>query len=167
MRLWCTAPAFAAALLVFGGPAQAADGQVTIIARYVNSLDRVEPEPQSGIVTRHELTVVLSGGKQIAENWNNQAGRTVNRSASIRILGETGERGGAWRVMPGNKLQRSIDYPQNTTLLTIAVDGQSCRLDIAYHLKPGFSDYTFRRARSREWAHYREPKAVSRECAIQ
>lgn len=156
-----------AAICAAPGTASAAEGQVTITGVYVNILDRIAPRPRSGIESRHEFTIVLSNGKQVTENWNRQSGRTVRRSSSVKILGETGESGGAWRVVSGDKLQRSFDYPQNITLLTVSVSGQSCQLSTEYRLKPGFADYTFRRSRSREWANYDKPRTISTSCVIQ
>jgi hypothetical protein len=146
-----------------------ANKPVTIRVNYSNVVDRAKPDPKQGIVTNHSLTVTLSGFNNVQEQWDSRSGRSSRQSSSARILGgsET-ERGGTWKVAGPEQLVRRIDYPQNWTVITIRVTGQtSCEAKIDYVLKPGFKIFTFRRLLSREIAYYSRAQALQSTCQIQ
>jgi hypothetical protein len=163
--------AFAVAITV-GVPSVAAaapNDTSTIIVTYVNSLDRLNPSPQKGIITQMNLTVALSGQNTIQEKRDSRSGRNSRQSGSVLTLGgsatEAGER---WRVTGPKQLVRRSEFPQNWTIITITVTGEkSCQAKIEYHLKPGFSTYTFRRLVSREIAYYSRAEVTSATCQIQ
>ena len=147
----------------------ATGGAATIRVSYETSINRLRPEPQSGIVTQHNFTVVLSGTKNIEERWDVKVGGNSRQSASVKVLGgSSSEKGGQWRVGNANQLIRRAEYPQNWSITTITLTGPtSCQAAIKNTLKPGFKEYTFRRHLSREIAFYDKPQVKSLTCQIQ
>lgn len=149
--------------------AVAQSDSVTIRAGYVTVQDRVRPDPRTGIRTRHEITILLSGRNRIDERWDSRSGRLSRNSAHVKTLGgSAGEGSEAWRVLPGNRIRRTINREQSTTTLTISVTDQDrCELDVRYQLKPGYSEIKARMMAREEWGYYVNARAVDMSCRVE
>jgi hypothetical protein len=161
-------PAICLAFVALAAEDACAQDRVTIDGFYENRVTRLRPQPKREIVAQYRVSVVLSAGNQVDESWDSTAGRTRRTKRSTRVLGgSTEETGGSWRVLAENQLQRTIDYPQNVTIITITVnDDRTCKLTTEYELKSGFTEYMFRRWASREWAYFTQPQTMSTRCSI-
>jgi hypothetical protein len=172
MRRWraSTIVALIVADLVHATRLSAAqDGVVTIRVSYSYRVDRIRPEPESGILQNRSLSMVLSGPKDIEEHWAEQSPRRRYQSTSRRVLGGgDSETGGRWHVLGPKRLVRQIDYPQNWTIITIAVGGEkSCSATIGHVLKPGYREFTFPRVGDRRIAYFTQPRVVESSCQIE
>jgi hypothetical protein len=147
----------------------AQDGSVTIRVSYSYVVDRIRPEPQSGIRQNRNLVVVLPGAKNIEEHWSEQSPGRQYQNTSRRVLGGSdSETGGRWHVLGPKRLVRQIDYPQNSTVITVSVTGErSCQVTIGHVLKPGYREFTFPRVGSRQIAYFNQPRAVESTCQIE
>jgi hypothetical protein len=158
------------AILIIHVSSDAAEqGRVTIHVKYINKFDRLLPNPRDGIVSEHNLTVILSGANEVVEKWDSRSGQLTRQSASQRVLGGSdSERGGRWQVVGPKQLVRRIEYPQNSTIITITVTGEkSCQAAIDYVLKPGYREFTLRMMANQQLAYYRNVRTISSSCEIQ
>lgn len=117
-------------------PALAGDA-TTVQLEWTEIVDRVSPNPRSGIITRKQASLSLSGQNQVAESRSSVSGRFGSRAAT------SGRLGGGWRVGENNSLVKSEDYPHHTRTMSVTVSGSSCRLEVTHRLKAGFTDYVY------------------------
>lgn len=148
--------------------ARAQSDTVTIRASYTTVMDRVRPDPRSDVRSRHSLELRLSGVRRVDESWQSRSGRFGRESHRVKQLGGGDEEGtGAWRVLPNNRIQRKINYTQSVTTLTITVDRDDrCRLDVSSALKPGFSEFRFRRQSTGDWGYFVNRRANDLSCEV-
>jgi hypothetical protein len=141
---------------------------VNIRAEYSATVDRLKPNPRSGIAMRQNFDVRLSGSNQVSENTSRRAGGTADNFQSQRVLGQTASDGGflKWRVAGPNRLQRVVQYPQNVTTMTITTNGSSCTFDVQFQAKPGFSDYNFKMIEGGGLGTFTQPRVQSTSCSI-
>ena len=163
--------ALALALATGGAPATvlAQSDAVTLRASYTIALDMLEPLRMSGLSATHTVTARLSGLNRIEESWDSRAGSTRRSSSSVRVLGGASSEGGnSWRVAPGNRLVRTVNWPQSVTTITLKVDrADRCSVEVTQRLKPGFSTFRYKRISTGEWATYAQPRIVSSECRVE
>ena len=154
--LWAAAPAFAQS-----------DG-VTISATYTLVMDRLRPDPRPDVRTVQSLVLRLSGVRRVDENWQARSGRFSSETRRVRAIGGSAQEGrGVWRVLPGNRIQRQVQHPQSVTTLTIMVDrGDRCVLDVTSALKPGFSEYKFRRQSTGGVGYFANRRVVDVACTV-
>lgn len=150
-----------ACLLLLSPTAFAQERAVEIEASYTVTVDRLSPNPQAGIITRQNLRLHLSGRNRVEEVWQRRSGFASREQAATERLGR-----GRWRILPGNRIVEVIDAPQNVTVVTITASGNACRIDVDYRLKPGFSEYVFRRVTNRRFAFFDKPRVIASECHI-
>jgi hypothetical protein len=150
-------------------PVFAQADSVTLRASYTVELDMLEPRRISGLRATHTVTVRLSGLNRIDESWDSRAGRKRGSSASVRVLGgASSERGNSWRVAPGNRLVRTINWPRNVITITLTVDhADRCSIEVTQRLKPGFSTFRYKRISTGEWATYAQSRVVASECRVE
>jgi hypothetical protein len=166
LRWLCFGAAGLGTLILAGSPTRA--DSVTIDASYDMVFDRLRPNPRAAIQAHHTVRVRLSADKKVAEEWFNTTSGLVRRPAYSRVLGERSPEGGVgeWQVAGPSELRRVLNFPQNITTLTISVTGTECSLRVSFLLKPNFSEFTYRRVRTREWAYYSQPRILKTQCAI-
>lgn len=147
-------------LALSAAPATASDA-TTLQLDWTEVVDRVSPNPQSGIVTRKRSSVSLAGTNQISEQRSSTSGRFSSGAAISDRLG------GGWRVGNENSLIKSEDYPHHTRTMTVRVSGNSCRLEVAHTLKPGFTDYVYPMlSRPGQQGTYSRIATLSTACSI-
>ena len=123
--------------------------------------DRLRPDPQRGVSVTNRFQVELEQSGSVNEDRSRASGRFSDSANRRTKLGD------GWQVRGDNQIQRTITHPQSTAVLTITTTGKSCRLDVQYSLKPGFSEYQYRRVKDQTKAFFSEPKVVATSCAIQ
>ncbi|WP_342362109.1 hypothetical protein [Terrarubrum flagellatum] len=171
-RLAVIAGAGLLAAASLASPARAqAQGDTVIEGSYYTVSDRLRPDPASGLRSLQRFRIVLSGANQISETWraSNAFGFGGSTTQRTRVLGGSAEEGGSrWQVAASNKLVRTVNHPQSTTFITVTtVSNKTCRVDVDYRLKPGFSEFKFRRRVDRKWAYFANTHAESPSCWIQ
>ncbi len=112
------------------------------------------------------FTLDLSGKSAIHEEWSGRNNRNRQKSNSQQYtLGE--QAGGvAWHVLGSNQLQKTVNFRRHTMTLTITTSGAQCRLDVAFHLKPGFSDILLPRGGAGKSTRFSLPKTLETSCRI-
>src|ERR1043166_7272789 len=155
----------AIAATAFPIPAMAADTQIH--ATYTADYDRIRPDPYKGIHLKNTLEVTLSGVNEVKEANTRQTGNISDQQKGLKILGQKSPDGGSsWTVAGPSKLVRVVNSPQSTTTMTIDVDGTSCKFDVKFELKQGFTEYMFKQVRNGQMGYFTEPKVSSTTCAI-
>jgi hypothetical protein len=129
---------------------------------YTMMYDRIRPEPQKNVRVTASFNVELAEGGAVKEEINRSAGPFADNFKNKAKLGD-----GQWDVISEKELRRTIEQPQSTLVLTIAVDGKSCTVEPKFSLKPGFKEYKFRRITDGTMAFFTEPKIQSTTCTIQ
>ena len=147
------------AFLAFTTWAAAAD--TSIHAEYTATYDRLRPAPYKGIHLKNAIDVTLSGANTVRETNTRAAGKFSDSKTGSGALGS-----GGWKVLEENKIQKTIDQPQSTTEMTIAVDGATCRFDIQFKLKPGFKEFAFIKITDGKVGYFTEPKVQTTTCDI-
>ena len=152
--------AFAIVGIVVGStPAAAAKIKISYSWVY----DQISPEPKKNVRVTTNLDVALEEGGKVKEDLTRTSGRASNGFKTGTKLGN-----GQWNVISEKQLQRTLDQPQSTLVLTITtIDDKSCKLDMKWALKPGFNEYKFRRITDGTTALFTEPKVQSTSCSIQ
>jgi hypothetical protein len=123
----------------------------------------VRPEPQKNVRVTANFDVSLSQTGEVKESVTRAAGNVSDGFKTGTKLGN-----GQWDVISEKQLQRTFDQPQSTMVMTITtIDDKSCKLDLKWTLKSGFSEYKFRRITDGTMAFFTEPKVQSTTCTIQ
>jgi len=112
-----------------------------------------------------EFTLSLSGKGAIHEEWSGQNSHLQKSSTHDYTLGSAAG-SVTWHVLGSNKLQKTVNFRQHTQTLTIVTNGKECHLDVAFRLKPGYSDMFAPRADTGEWTHFSLPKTLESSCTI-
>lgn len=128
---------------------------------YTMTHSRLRPDPMKDITATVRYEVNLGQSGSIKEDRKRTAGSLADAESQNRKLGD-----GQWKVTGENQLQRTINAPQSTTVMTITTNGNSCKLDIKFMLKAGFSEYKYKRIDNGTMAFYGEPSGVSTTCNI-
>jgi hypothetical protein len=146
--------------VVSAAPALAA---ATIKIEYSMVYDRIRPQPQKNVRVTAKFDVALAEDGEVKENITRAAGNVSDSFKKGVKLG-----GGQWDVISEKELQRTINQPQSTLVITITmVDDKSCTMDVKWTLKPGFNEFKFRRITDGSFAFFTEPKVQSKTCTIQ
>ena len=129
--------------------------------------ERIRPDPQRGVTLNYSMDVTLSGASDVNESSTRKSGGMSANYGGMKILGQkAGGDHSSWRVAGPNRLERVVNWPQNTTTMAIVVSGRTCRLDVQYTLKPGFNEYMFRQVRNNQIAYFTQPRVQSTTCTI-
>lgn len=131
-----------------------------IKAGYTMVYDRIRPDPQSGVKVTANFDVSLNESGAVAEQIKRNAGKANDRFDNKTKLG------GGWRVTAANQLQRTIDQPQSTLVVTITTSGSSCAVEAKWILKSGFTEFKFKRITDGSWAFFTQPQVTSTTCSI-
>jgi hypothetical protein len=159
--VWTT---FAAACML-ASPVMA---DTVIRAEFTADYDRIRPEPYPGIHLKNTLNVTLSGVSGVKESNTREAGNVSDSHSGMKILGqESSDGGSSWHVAGPSRLERVVNQPQSVTTMAIEVSGTTCKLDVQFKLKPGFTEYMFKQIRNGKMGFFTEPKVSSTTCAIQ
>jgi len=129
----------------------------------------ISPRNLPNTPATQRYTVRLSGANQVSEERNVKAGRFSHDQQQLRVLGQTGNDGGAkgaWRVAGPNRLQRTRDLPQSIEIITLQVQGQSCTVSLETRLKPGFQDYKYIALSTKKYHTYSKPVVTGTTCTI-
>jgi hypothetical protein len=157
-------PAALAAVCIVASPAQAADTH--IIAQFTAVYERIRPEPQP-VKLNNTLEVTLSGVSGVKETNTRQTGPMSDNQKGIKILGQKTPGGGSsWSVAGPDRLVRTVEAPQSITTMSIEVSGTTCKFDVQFKLKPGFTEYMFKQVRNGQMGYFTEPRVQSTTCVI-
>ena len=161
----CVRPVLAAMMIALPAPVMAADTHIT--ATFTADYDRIRPDPYPGIHLKNTLEVTLSGVNEVKETNTRQAGNLSDNQKGLKILGQKSPDGGSqWKVTGESRLERVVNGPQSIITQTIEVSGTSCKLDVKFELKPGFTEYVFKQIRNGQPGYFTEPKVSSTTCTI-
>jgi hypothetical protein len=155
-------------VLLACAPAWAQGGETEIHAEYSATFDRLAPSPRSGITYSHSFDVTLSGDNSVSESADRRSGRAIDNFNRRRVLGQSGSDGShlEWRVVGPHKLQRVSNHRQSISRMTITVEGNRCRFDVSYSLKPGYREFIFPMIGSDTMGKYTRPRVTSTTCSI-
>jgi len=160
----------AAAFPVWAAQPAPAEADTTLTIEYVETHDRLDPDPKPGITVRHTLEATLSAGNHVVENDRREVG------GRKRVFVAHGQNQGAlgdntawatWRVIGPHQLERL--FAGHGFLLKIDVEtgpADACAVTVAYLLQAGFTSVMSRRADTGEPARISLPKVVSAQCSI-
>ncbi len=137
-------------------------GATKIHLSWVDSFDRIEPEPLNGIVLAKAMTLTLSDNKQVAEQHRASAGQLQWGWKIGSTLGQ------GWKVVGPNVLSRTDSFPNNITSWKVVVSGQTCVFTISHSLKAGAKNFvTPMISRPGRAGHYSRLEATQPRCAIE
>ena len=158
--------ALGALAAIYAPSARAQDNrQTTIEIDYSTTADRLRPEPSSGVVTDHHLTVTLSNGNHVDESRRSHSGAYNGSWDHATVLGQEGG-GPKFRVLGPNRLGRVVDFPAGVETVTITTSDASCRIEVVYRLKAGAGEWIQRRLKNNEIAYWTLPRVTSSSCSI-
>ena len=151
----------------------AKETQITI--NFVETHDRLDPDPRPGITRSATIEATLSGNGQIHENnadyikgnaKRNKPGNGMRQGENDEKLGDTATRV-VWRVDGPHKLQRLLVGKQFIMVAEIeVVQDASCSVEIKYLLQKGYTDVVMRRRDNGELAKFSLPKVLNSSCSI-
>ncbi len=163
---------FAWAFAPWAGLAGEAKHSVITI-EFIETHDRLDPDPKAGISRSVKIEATLSGDGQVHENDVSGFGRGKkhnpgwSENENDEKLGDTSSKV-VWRVEGPHKLQRLVVGKQFLTVADVDVgqDG-SCSVQIKYLLQKGYSEVIMRRRDNGEFAKFSLPRVLSSSCSIQ
>ncbi len=136
-----TCPAFF--FLVAAASAQ----QINIHLEFDQELDQVSPTPQ--LVTQLvKVNATLSPGGEMNATSDLNSSTKHNRvggshdEAQLRLGARSGNE---WKVVDKNWLVNIVDLGSFKRAILLTVNGSSCSAEVDFELKPGFTDYEFKR----------------------
>lgn len=153
---------FLVLVLFIGCAVTEAQAAAKIKINYSLMYDRLRPEPQKNVVVNQAMDVALEESGAINEALVRSAGSVSDQFKTGARLG-----GGLWEVVGENELRRTFDQPQSTFVITIKTQDKTCTVEPKFTLKPGFTEYKFRRITDGTFAFFTEPKIQSTGCVIQ
>jgi hypothetical protein len=129
--------------------ASASAQQIHIHLDFDQELDQVSPAPD--LVTQViQVNATLSpNGEMNATNDLKGGGRRKGRNREISHdesqlrLGAKSEN--EWKVVDKNRLINIVDLGSFKRAILLTVNGSTCSAEVDFELKPGFSDYEFKR----------------------
>ncbi len=136
---------------------------------YDSVMDMVRPEVRPGIAVHHNLQITVSGAGNLSEGRNRSAGPYQDRNAMMQVLSSSGDDAtyASWRAAPDGRLVRVQNDPQSTrTMIVTFLPGNTCRLEVADQLKPGFSEYAFLRISTHTIGYFSTYRVTRTSCAI-
>jgi hypothetical protein len=164
------APLFVVALAVGATAPTSAKADTLLTIEYVETHDRLDPDPRAGIVVRHEIEATLTADNHVAEREQRQTGGRkqvfFNQLESRGALGDNSA-WATWRVLGPHKLERL--FAGRGFLLKIDVDigaDNACSVDVAYLLQAGATAMVTRRLDTGDPARISHPKLLSAQCSI-
>ena len=156
------------ALAAFGALSGIAAANTVIDLAYDSVMDMVRPEVHPGIAVHHNLQVTVSGGGNLSEGRNRNAGPYQDRNA-MQVLSSSDDDAAyaSWRTAPDGRLVRVQNDPQSTRTMTVTLlPGNTCRLEVVDQLKPGFSEYAFLRISTHTIGYFSTYRVTRTSCAI-
>ena len=130
--------------------ASASAQQIHIHLDFDQQLDQVSPTSQL-VMQFVQVNATLSpNGEMNATNELSVAGkgyhrrsRQVSRDEGQLRLGARSEN--EWKVVDKNRLINIVDLGSFKRAILLSVNGSTCSAEVDFELKPGFSDYEFKR----------------------
>jgi hypothetical protein len=163
-----TAALFGVVLIASAAGAQTQSNPTTVIhGQYRESHILMNSDNYKPIVWTNDFTVTLSGRNSIHEEWHGVNQRNIETSNSgDLVLGSTAG-SVTWRVIGPATIRKIVEYRQHTMVLTINTSAdKTCKLDVEFKLKPGFTDMLMPRADNHELSHFTLPKLMDASCSI-
>ena len=109
-------------------------GSLRIEIQWAETLDRIDPAPQTNIYVKHRIELVLDGNK-VQQSTSDDSGYHRKDYLSAAPLG------GIWKVGLGNTVRRVDDHPTYVRTIVIRVAGRSCTASVRNERKPGSRVY--------------------------
>jgi len=161
---------FVAAVAAGAAAPTPAKADTLLTIEYVETHDRLDPDPKSGIVARHKIEATLTADNHVAEHDENQSGG--RKRIFVKQLDSRGALGdnsawATWRVLGPHKLERL--FAGHGFLLKIDVEigpNSACSVDIAFLLQAGATAMVTRRLDTGDPARISQPKLLSSQCTI-
>ena len=161
------AAATSLAPVLWSGPAAAAEGAITIDARFQEEHVRVGDPLQRPIVWANHLSAVFSGGNNVQESWESSSNRGFTRNGVNGSVLGTATQNHIWHVLGAKSLVRTQEFLQHVMTITIVVQAdKACRLKVDYRLKPGYQDMLVPAADSGMLTHFTLPRTLAASCTI-
>jgi hypothetical protein len=126
-------------LQLLAAPRGEAQEATTIKITYSLSVERISPQPTTGVST-HAFTIVLSGGNQIHERYvgGGKHALDINREAT---MGLNTDQHVEYRVVNANTIEMIRTFDSYIQSITIFVNGKSCRIGYRAALRPGKTEF--------------------------
>jgi hypothetical protein len=137
----------------------------TITVRYVDELTNLRGALRTASM---QVSATLHPGNRVTEglSWTNARGQGSARADAP--LGRTDAHSRVavtWRVLGPEQLQRVREFENQVEVMTIAVEGQSCRASVSHRLKPGHD--LFMRYGGRPFpVYFRDVRSKDVQCSI-
>ena len=113
-------------------------GSTKITLTWTEVMDRIEPQPMKNIHLQRNATLVLNNSKTIDQRTQTSYGGAVRWDDKFKTgLGKE------WRVIGPNVLRRTNKFPNNTQIVQVTLNGNSCTLTITHTLASGAQYYVF------------------------
>ena len=160
---------FVAALFV-GAATTPASADTVLTIEFVETHDRLDPEPKAGIIVKHTIEATLTADNHVTERDQRQGGgRNRSLSKETEARGAIGDNSAwaTWRVMGPHQLERL--FVGRGFLVKIDVEvgpGDACAANVAYLLRSGDSAMMVRRLDNSEPARVSKPEVLSAQCSI-
>ncbi|HEY1452586.1 MAG TPA: hypothetical protein VGF57_03905 [Roseiarcus sp.] len=134
--------------------AAASAQQINIHLEFDQELDQVSPTQQ--LVTQLiQVNATLSPGGQMNATSDVSVSGQAHHGKSRRVMHDEGQLrlGGRseneWKVAGKDKLINIVDLGSFKRAILLTINGSTCSADVDFQLKPGFTDYEFKRGNGR------------------
>jgi hypothetical protein len=135
---------------------------------YLESYDRVGPDPASGIVMRKTFVIRLGPDSSVHEEWGEAVKKckVCRRSYSADSrLGETRDHV-RWEVVSSAVVRRIFEGGHYIEILEIENEGSECSLHVRYLPEKGHRTIIMNRSDTRQPAEFSVPVVREEECRI-
>jgi hypothetical protein len=133
----------------------------TIRLSYVESFDRISPNPVNGVSLAKHMVLTLDGRNSITENWSAAGGKERWSWKENAILGQ------GWRVIGPNTIGRTDRFPNHTLTMRVTVNGRECSFSVSHNLRSGAPYYVWPMlSQPGRAGHYSRLQALNPTCRI-
>ena len=122
---------------------------------------RLRTYPDPNVRGSYKSSITLSGLNQIDATAFGAAGRAMYSEQMSSKAGEDG-----WRFVGNNTLQKTFDWPQSQTFMSVRVSGSRCTFSFNEGLKPGFREYKKPMLPRNEFGYYGPKTVTHSSCKI-
>ncbi|HEX4111703.1 MAG TPA: hypothetical protein VH020_04140 [Stellaceae bacterium] len=159
----------AVAVMLSALPAPA-DQPMTIDLTYDSVMDMVRPEAIPDVKVHHNLHLAVGADGGVSEHRNRNTDRYGDRNRSRQEeLNDLPDEANyvSWRKAADGTLVREENDPQSVrTMIVTLLPGNTCRLEVADRLKPGFTEYEFLRIKTHTMGFYSNYRVFATSCRI-
>lgn len=153
----------------FGAPPAKADANTVVELTYDSVMDMVRPEAHPGIKVHHNLRITISGYRDLKEQRDRSTKGYADKNIMVQVLhtSEADPSYASWKTAPDGRLIRTQSDPQSTRTMTVTLlPDNTCRLDVADQLKPGFKEYAFIRISNHQLGYFSAYRVTDTSCKI-